>query len=170
MLKTSANTCAIHLLLRTSSEMHIPSKYFAVCKTNATKRNRWLECVQCRTSIIESDGVWDWSVREKKSSKLKISNNNFDSFVLCVAVDVAAAATCRQRNADRYKSMEIVVVFFVRRIRQKIEIQNKWGIIRGYRKKNDRQKCSAHYNDTLKQQHQTIGYIQKMCVDVTITV
>lgn len=45
------------------------------------------------------------------------------------AVDVAAAATCRRQNADEYKSMEIVAVAFVRRTRQKIEIQNKLLII-----------------------------------------
>lgn len=80
-----------HLLLGSISEMHQPSKYSAVCKQ--TQRNGWLACVlsaqneqhRIRLCVCETEA------REKQASLKKKSNIHFASFVLCVAVDVAAA-------------------------------------------------------------------------------
>lgn len=100
--------------------------------------------------------------RTKKKNIIKNIQQQFHrffvfrfSFVLCLVVDVAAAATFIQQNADRYKSMEIVAVVFVLRIRQKIEIQNKLLIIPVpfsifTRKKKCRQICRHHDNNDAK--------------------
>lgn len=96
-------------------------------------------------------------------------------FYVWLAADVAAAATCTRQNADRYKSMEIVAFAFVRRIRQKIEIQNKLLIISVHssvlltdsqEKKIAEKNAATRINEWYIQRQQQ-HKIRKMCIDVT---